>query len=192
MHNALILPLTLSSKKGDCQQFWVSLEQDVPCPSIAPHARDWENLETCNPASYRNSGGVRLPDTYHGFILWRGEALEHNNTDLAGWVTYPERIVLPSPVWRGKAVGEVRYSVGMPFDSRCVSVRTNADKSADKWLAAAIEAVVIPAIDKHKAHLRTVALEMLRNRFADQIRDMRKNCDKLESVAASVINTLEG
>lgn len=192
MHNALILPLPLSSKKGDHQQYWVSVEQDVPCPSIAPHASDWGNMETLNPQIYRNSEGVRLPNTYHGYILWRGEALEHNNTDLAGWVTYPERILRPSPVWRGKAVGEVRYSVGMPFYSRCVSVRTNADKSAEKWLTAAIEAVVLPAINKHKAHLRTVALEMLRNRFADQIRDMRKNCDKLESVAASIMQTLEG
>lgn len=192
----IIVPVTLSAKKGDSQKFYIGIRHSIPYPSIeSGWGRTWQDLGTLEPNKYRNSGDVRLEQKYHGALLWRDEGCDGSRRDNAGWdITEWEggqrkHTVMPSPMFKGKSLGEVEFTVGdwKPDDVR---ISGSFSDTARAWLHSSLGPVIVQAIKDNRELLRKDALDKLRERFAEGVKRLRDDADKREQEALAILKAI--
>jgi hypothetical protein len=195
----VIIPVSLSAKKGDTQPFWLGIRHDIPCVSIASeYGQPWQGLESLEPNKYRNSGGVRLDPVYSGNLLWRGDNLEGNRLDNAGYSTWEgsgadrKQVVMPSPVYRGEAIGECGFTVNLAphYNNFIRWSDCKATDGARKWLHAELDLTILATIQEHKDTLRQAALANLRFRFAEGVASLRKAAQEREEEAQRIMEAI--
>lgn len=203
----VVLPVSLSAKKGDSQAFFLGIREESPHLAIAGHTgRDWQGLETLNPNTYTNKEGVRLSPTFSGYLLWRGEGLDQLNTDLAGWkhghLPDGSRLTRPSPLFRGQLCGEVKLTFSLELENigRAnhsgregfgLDVSCEGSAAARDWLRDSLAPVFLATIRANREALHRAALSRIRESFRDGVAGLRADADKREQEAADIMARIE-
>lgn len=171
----VILPVTLSSKKGDVQPFFLGILENVPAPCIeSSYSRRWQGLETLTIP------GSRLPGTYSGSLLYQ------DSGDLR--VCFPRS---PSPVWRGQECGQVSIEqFPCPGKLKTRVQTTHGCPSGDKWLSESLIPIFEKAIVEHADTLRQHALTSLRNSLLDWINRLKADAIAREKEANAIMAAL--
>ena len=103
------------------------------------------------------------------------------------------QIVKPSPLYRGKQVGEVGFRVESQI-GQDMHVRfhdCSAPDSAREWLHEQLDGFILSTIVKHRDELFQHALAGLRQRFADGVQGLRKSADEREAEAQKILAIIE-
>lgn len=176
----VIIPVTLSAKKGDIQPFFLGIVENIPAPCIeSTYTRRWQGLETLTiPAP--GSQCTRLPGTYRGTLLYReGDNFHACQTGSR------------SPLWRGKACGQVsidQYTGPGKVITKCSA--THSCQSGENWLSQGLIPIFQSSTIEHAGKLRQHALNSLRRSFLDGIARLRKDADAREQEAILVMAAL--
>jgi hypothetical protein len=179
--------IKISTKKGHTQETTWHIIQAHPYPDIEK-AGSWRWRNAGGMFDAYNQPATGLEEKYYCNLL-RSDFSEvfDNRKDYAGYEGNPGSIVL-----RGQDLGEMNVTVNN--SNRYNEIKVNGFDSPTSGVRAWIEEAIIPgllkAIEEHKAELKAEAVEAVRQRIIENVKEARSEIDKLELEALEAVKKL--
>ena len=189
MNYHLIIPLTVSAKKGDTQQARFGVTMSRPYPRITTHGLD--NLDNLDPNEYRNRDGVRLADSYHVFQLspsYSPETHKGDRTDHAGYDGNGGALQ-----FRGKDLGELVGRAELRPKGNYTSYitwRGGFPTSTVAWLDEQVGAPILAAIRANRASIRARTISELVTHGEEMAAEALQNIAECSKAYQGIIDAL--
>jgi hypothetical protein len=187
MKYSLIVPVTLSAKKGDTQTARFGITQSRPYPRITDRGLD--NLGTLDPNPYRNTS-VCLSNRYYLCLLSSAYTPETHTGDRTDHAGYEGRS--GTLQFRGRDLGEL-CGEALYYHARNSHIvwRGEYPKTTREWLDEQAAPAILAAIHDNLASIREQTIAELEAHRLEVLAEAQANLDRAAAQYADIIATLK-